>query len=210
MASHRQGLSQDLKKEDNSPSTRACYCPSDTYLKLTVNIKNTLLIINWRTVAEPDTCGSILCVFLLKSGVVLKLLAEMMWTLVLMEGGYLVIRWKLAATIVNLQANRLFCLYHWLVGWLLQELHRNYVHNEKITKGKSLMVQLPWKASIVHNIFRTHCFRLESQGRLFILFYPVSLFQPSLVEKQLNCPSNVWKSWPRWKCQVAYCFSEST
>lgn len=176
MASHRQGLSQDLKKEDNLPSTRACYCPSDTYLELTADIKNTLLIINWRAVAEADTSGSILCVFLLKSGVVLKLLAEMMGTLVLMEGGYLLVRWKLAATIVNLQANRLLRLYHWLLCWLLQELLRSFVHNEKITNRKPLMVQLPGKASIVHNIFRTHCFWLESQGRLFILFYPISLF----------------------------------
>lgn len=50
VASHR-----NLKQEDISSSIRACYCPLDTHLEVTVNIKNTLLIISWRAVSETGT-----------------------------------------------------------------------------------------------------------------------------------------------------------
>lgn len=48
-------------------------------------------------------------------------------------------------------------------------------NTQKSTKGKSPMVWLPRKASIVYIILRTLHF-LKSQCRLFILFYPLLLF----------------------------------
>lgn len=144
MASHRKGLSQNLKQEENSSSIRACYCPLDTHLELTVNIKSTLLIISWRAVSETGTWGLILWVFLLKSAVVSELLADFSshccsWCdgnfgSITSQGAHLLMRWKSAATIATLQEN--FHLYHWLLCWLLQELHRSYFPCQKSTKGK--------------------------------------------------------------------------
>lgn len=82
-------------------------------------------------------------------------------------------------------------------------------HARKAPREKSLTIQLPGKPSIAHKTFRTHCFQLESQCRLLVFVYPVLLFELSLVEKQLNWPPYVWKSWLRQKCQVGYCFNES-
>lgn len=52
VASHRKGLSQNVKQENNSSSIRACCCPLDTHLELTGNTKGTLLMISWRAVSD--------------------------------------------------------------------------------------------------------------------------------------------------------------
>lgn len=217
VASHRKGLSQNVKQENNSSSIRACCCPLDTHLELTGNTKGTLLMISWRAVSDwhirvdpvsfPAQVSSSFRAF----GRLFFPLLLMWWELWFHH-----ITRSPSSHKVKTSSNysktckKTFTFTTGFYADCCKNCTGINSHSRKAPREKSLTIQLRGKAPIAHRIFRTHCFQFESQCRLFILVHPLLLFELSLVEKQLNCrPPYVWKSWPRWKCQVGYCFSES-